>query len=341
MDTKDLADGLIGWFRREGRDLPWRRRREVYGTVVSEFMLQQTQVKTVLPYYEEWMQRFPGFEALAAAEENAVLSAWAGLGYYRRARNLQRLAKELAARGKIPETAAEWQSLPGVGPYTAAAVASLVFGDPAAVVDGNVVRVYARLLGITEVFRSGAEAIARIRPIAEERLDRGRAGLYNEALMELGATVCTPRAPKCLLCPWSRECQVGLGGGVGADRVPRIERIKAVEVKVRRLLWIREGLVLLKRRGQEKRLEGFWEIPELPKWAGDEWNGAILVRKRGISHQRITEYLHVPGEGELASLEAWLDQVDDGEFEWIAVEGLQSVPIAGPHRRWIEAELSR
>lgn len=337
MDSKRLADELIDWFRREGRDLPWRRDRTLYGTVVSEFMLQQTQVKTVLPFYERWIQRFPDFGHLASADPETVLASWAGLGYYSRARNLHRLARELVARGTFPQTAAEWQEMPGVGPYTAAAVASLTTGDPAAVVDGNVVRVYARLLGITDVFRSSGEAVARIRPIAEERLDRDRPGIFNEALMELGATVCLPRRPRCLLCPWKESCRSGLRGGW--EGVPRIEREKTVEVEVHRLLWIREGKVLLRRRSDQRRLKGFLELPELDPKTVDGWCGPIRIRKRGISNQRITEKLHIPVEEDLGRVTDWMrgsGEVDGNE--WIAVDTLGSVPIAGPQRRWIAAE---
>ena len=180
---------LLAWYDRHRRDLPWRAEVSPYRTVVSELMLQQTQVATVLPYFERWVQRWPDFASLARADAAEVLAAWAGLGYYRRARLLHALAKEVAAAPSLPRTAAEWIGFTGVGPYTAAAIASIAFGDRAAVVDGNVVRVLARLAGLRSTFASSALAVRRVTPLAAALLDLRRPGDHNHAVMELGAQV--------------------------------------------------------------------------------------------------------------------------------------------------------
>ncbi|MFM7209898.1 MAG: A/G-specific adenine glycosylase, partial [Verrucomicrobiota bacterium] len=165
---------LLAWFARHRRSMPWRERPSAYRTVVSELMCQQTQIATAIPYFERWTRRWPDFGALAAAEESEVLELWAGLGYYSRARNLLALARGVVARGGPPETAAEWRTFRGVGPYTAAAIASIAFGEPAAVVDGNVVRVLARLTGDRSVFRDAADAVRRLQPLADAFLDARR-----------------------------------------------------------------------------------------------------------------------------------------------------------------------
>src|SRR5438045_2904526 len=194
-----LADRLLSWFATARRDLPWRKEpRDPYRVWVSEVMLQQTRVEVVIPYYHRFLRRFPTLASLAAAPLDEVLALWSGLGYYARARNLHRAAQ--ACGGRLPETADGLRALPGFGPYTAAAVASLAFGEDVALVDGNVARVLSRLFAIRE------DARARAWEIAARLLPRGRAGAFNEALMELGATVCTPRTPDCPRCPLQRMC---------------------------------------------------------------------------------------------------------------------------------------
>ncbi len=193
----DFQKALLGWYRQSARPLPWRTAPSVYKTVVSEFMLQQTQVKTVLPYFARWMAELPDFAALAVASEARVRKLWEGLGYYARARNLHRLARVLAAQAELPRTADSWAELPGIGPYTAAAVASMGFGAAAACVDGNVVRVLARLTGDRTEFRDSATAAKTFTPLAERLLSTDSPGDHNQAMMELGATVCLRQNPLC------------------------------------------------------------------------------------------------------------------------------------------------
>ncbi|RMF05515.1 MAG: A/G-specific adenine glycosylase, partial [Chloroflexi bacterium] len=205
---------LLRWYRRNGRALPWRDETDPYRIWVSEVMLQQTQVATVVPYYHRFLARFPTVEALAAASQEQVLKLWEGLGYYARARNLHRAAREIVEKwsGRLPQSGAQLRTLPGFGEYTAAAVASIAFGEPVAAVDGNVKRVLARLFAVeTDVTRNpGARHIGQA---AQQLLESRHPGDWNQAVMELGATVCTPTSPRCAGCPlrkWCRARQLGL-----------------------------------------------------------------------------------------------------------------------------------
>src|SRR3954464_9149494 len=195
-----ISTKLLAWFAKERRDLPWREEpRDPYRVWISEVMLQQTRVDVVVPYYLRFVARFPTLQTLAASPLDDVLALWSGLGYYARARNLHRAAQ--ACGGELPRTAAELRALPGLGPYTAAAVASLAFGEDAPLVDGNVARVLAR------VFALSGDARSKAWKLAPTLLPPGRSGPFNEALMELGATICTPRSPDCPRCPLSGDCR--------------------------------------------------------------------------------------------------------------------------------------
>jgi len=268
----DAAARLLDWYDRHRRRLPWRAApgavADPYKVWLSEIMLQQTTTATVAPYFEAFVARWPRVEDLAATDLDEVLHAWQGLGYYARARNLHRCAR-LVARGhagRFPSEEAALRRLPGVGPYTAAAIAAIAFGRRATVVDGNVERVMARLHGVTEPL---PEAKPRLRDLAAaltppDEAAGGRPGDYAQAVMDLGATVCTPRAPKCPLCPWAGIC-VGLAEGV-AESVPR--RAPRPERPVRRgtALWLlrEDGAVLLRRRPERGLLGGMMEVPSTP-----------------------------------------------------------------------------
>ena len=199
MDNALLRERLLAFYDERKRDLPWRRTRDPYRIWVSEVMLQQTRVDTVIPYYRRWLERFPTVLALADADEEAVLGSWKGLGYYSRARNLHRAAQVVrdGHDGQVPSDPKDLRALPGVGEYTAGAVASIAFDLPEPVVDGNVRRVLARLHDLAD------PTPAQLRALTTELLDRARPGDFNQGLLELGATVCTPRAPKCGSCPWA------------------------------------------------------------------------------------------------------------------------------------------
>ncbi|MBI2931506.1 MAG: A/G-specific adenine glycosylase [Planctomycetes bacterium] len=254
---------LVAWFRRTARDLPWRRARDPYAIWISEVMLQQTQVATVLPYYKRWIRRFPTVDSLAAASLDEVLKMWEGLGYYARARHLHQAAREW----NQPRTAAQWRTLPGVGDYTAAAVASIAYGERVAVCDGNVRRVMARLWKLEE----GA-----VRPGELDAAVPARApGDFNQALMELGQRVCAPRRPKCGECPIASLCRARAAGmqeaipcRAPAKRVPHYD----IAVGVCR----KGGRVLVAQRRAEGLLGGLWEFPGGKREKGETFEQALV-----------------------------------------------------------------
>ncbi len=252
---------LLSWFDRHRRDLPWRRTSDPYRIWLSEVMLQQTRVETVLPFYNRFLERFPRVEDLARAEIEEVLALWSGLGYYRRARQLHAAARQVAAAGGFPSTVEELRGLPGVGAYTAAAVASIAFGVAAPVMDGNVERVLSRVLALGEGPRAG-DARARLHAAAAELLDPQRPGDSNQALMELGATLCTPRRPKCLLCPLRAGCRAAREGEPERYPPPKVKR----QTERRRLLVAvvangGDGVLLFRRPEDSTLLAGTWELP--------------------------------------------------------------------------------
>jgi A/G-specific adenine glycosylase len=252
---------LLGWYRSERRDLPWRRTRDPYAIWVSETMLQQTRVEAVIPYYERFLARFPDVAALATADLDDVLSLWAGLGYYTRARNLKRAAEQVVTRfdGRVPDGVDMLRELPGVGRYTAGAIASIAFDHPAPIVDGNVARVLARLLGLREPIESGAVK-ARLWDEAERLADGPSPGDLNQALMELGARVCIPRAPRCDACPVSRFCDAYAAGD--AESLPvRAPKRAPKQVHAVAALVLRRASALAVQRPEKGLLGGLWELP--------------------------------------------------------------------------------
>ncbi len=272
---------LLAWYDARRRELPWRKTRDPYRIWVSEVMLQQTRVGTVLAYYEAFLQRFPTVEDLASAPVDEVLARWSGLGYYRRARQLHRAAREIVARGgELPSSARELQSLPGIGPYTAAAVASIAFGEAVPVLDGNVERLLCRRLGLDEDPKRSATR-RQLLAAAARLLDRGRPGDSNQALMELGATVCKPAQPDCAACVLAAGCRARRRGD--PERYPAPRRRRQTE---RRELAVavarRDGRVLLFRRPQgSELLAGMWELPNVPRAATAAATAAALGRRYG------------------------------------------------------------
>jgi A/G-specific adenine glycosylase len=251
-----LRRRLLEWYDRERRDLPWRRTRDPYRVWLSEAMLQQTRVETVVPYYERFLRRFPTVDALAVADEEDVLAAWAGLGYYSRARNLKRAAELVVERhaGALPRDERALRALPGVGAYTAGALRSIAFGEPAPLVDGNVSRVLARLLAVREPEPRATWELAG------ELVPRRRPGDFNQALMELGATVCTPRAPACPGCPLRRVCRARASGRPELYPAPR-RRPEPPRVRAVCGLLARGSRLLMLRRPSRGLLGGLWELP--------------------------------------------------------------------------------
>ncbi|MDQ8203106.1 A/G-specific adenine glycosylase [Pelagicoccus sp. SDUM812003] len=322
---------LIHWYDANARDLPWRRSPSLYKTVVSEFMLQQTQVKTALPYFAAWLEAYPDFATLAAASEEQVLKSWEGLGYYSRARNLHKLAREIAEipAPDLPTDAKSWLSFPGVGPYAAAAICSIAFNAPSAVIDGNVVRILARLTADEQAYKNSTDAAKSYRGLADALLNRQRPGDHNQAMMELGATVCLKKKPNCLLCPVRELCQ-GYARGI-AERLPALAKT-SFESKTVERAWVNgpAGILLHRIPDSAKRMRGLHELPELGELGLEPTRDkALLERKRGITRYRITERFHRFAPEQLP------DQLPVN-YLWASPEQVQKLPFSGPHRRWIE-----
>jgi A/G-specific adenine glycosylase len=257
-DVREMRAALLSWYAAHKRDLPWRATRDPYRIWVSEIMLQQTRVAAVLEHYRLFLAAFPTVEALAAASEPEVLALWSGLGYYRRARMLYRAAKRVAedCAGVMPRTAEGLLALPGVGAYTAAAVASIAFGEPVAVVDGNVERVLARVAGWSA---TETGFVTKVRTFANTLVDPSRPGDFNQGMMELGATVCLPRGPLCLGCPWQPWCRTRGEHPVAARR--RQQRQHSA-----RAVWLRgtgaqQQVRLVQRAADASLMAGMWELP--------------------------------------------------------------------------------
>jgi A/G-specific adenine glycosylase len=260
MPSQAFAQALLKWYAAHQRRLPWRGVHDPYRVWVSEIMLQQTQVETVIPYYARWMARFPTVQALAAAAEQDVLALWEGLGYYARARNLWRAAQIVVTdyRGQLPSDPDTLRALPGIGRYTAGAIASIAFGRGAAVLDGNVKRVLARVFDLTVDVKS-PEGEKELWALAERLLPAKHVGDYNQALMDLGATICAPRNPACLMCPVQAQCEARQLGAqharpVTAPRAPVPHQVIVTGIMVKR------DRVLITQR-PEGLLGGLWAFP--------------------------------------------------------------------------------
>ena len=256
---------LLNWYQRNHRDLPWRRTKDPYKIWVSEVMLQQTQVATVIPYYERWIERFPTPQALADASTEEVLKAWEGLGYYSRARNLHSACREIIEQydGRVPDSLQEIQQLPGIGRYTAGAILSMAYDQAVPVVDGNVQRVLSRLYAI---WRDPKKSAQHFWKLASSLVPKKTSGDFNQALMELGATLCTPTHPSCLICPVQRWCQAQKKGI--QDQLPMTTpREKNTPVYLASALIQKNDQVLLCQRPSEPKkghLAGLWELPTIP-----------------------------------------------------------------------------
>lgn len=259
---RSVEQDLLPWFTRHQRQMPWRSNRTAYRVWISELMLQQTRVDTVRPYFQAWMKRFPSLRALAAAPLQDVLKQWEGLGYYARARNAHRAATFLVQErgGRFPRTSSALRELPGIGPYTAAAIASLAFGEPVAVLDGNVMRVLSRLVACPDDIGSSTTRRA-MQAWADQLLIEEQPGACNEAWMELGATICLPRNPDCSGCPLRACCRARAEGD--PEQYPKKEKAAAVPHRHvgAGIIVRRDGHILIAQRREDAMLGGMWEFP--------------------------------------------------------------------------------
>lgn len=309
----------MNWYRRDGRDLPWRHTRDPYAILVSEFMLQQTQVATVLPYYNEWFRRFPDFSALARASESDVLHAWQGLGYYARARNLHATAKTIVDRHgcRFPKSIEQMRQLPGIGKYTAHAVAAFAFDQSVPIVEANAARVLARIFNLqTSIDKTAGREFLWNR--AKQLVPERGAARFNSALVDLGALICLPRKPRCRICPVRKFCRA---------TNPEILPVRKTSPRTKQLtenhaFVVRQNKILLEHsRG---RWRGMWILPRLQTRAP----------KRQPLYRSIFPFTH--HRVALKVYQRRLYEIDMSSQRWIRIRSLDRMPVPSPHRRAIK-----
>jgi A/G-specific adenine glycosylase len=312
MKSPAFHRALLTWYDQNRRPLPWRKTRDPYRIWISEIMLQQTRVATVTERYQQFLRRFPTIQKLAAARESSVLVEWTGLGYYRRARNLHAAAKIIAREKKFPQTAESLRALPGIGRYTAAAIASIAFSQPVAVVDGNVERVLGRVHG-------RALAQKKLWDEAQSLLDRARPGDFNQAIMELGATICLPRQPQCHACPITKLCRTR---GEGASKPLRLRQQKK-EI-IYSLTRSANAVLLIQRPKDESLMPGMWELPEIP--APNPAAETLFTLRHSIT---VTDYTVRVVKPRVARAPRPRTAGSLTSGRWARISGLKTLPLTG------------
>lgn len=324
-DVPAFRRALLRWYDKHRRDLPWRRTRDPYRIWLSEIMLQQTRVAAVLEHYRSFLDRFPNVRALAAASEDVVLAAWSGLGYYRRARMLHQCAQEIVEgqHGRFPRSSKALQTLPGIGRYTAAAIASIAFAEPVAVVDGNVERVLARVVGRNLPSKETWQH-------AQSLLSHSRPGDFNQATMELGATVCIPREPKCPSCPIRKWC-VSMEGRAPSHGHTAPVPPPLLSRQTKKEMWCslsrRDGHIRLVQRPKKTSLmAGMWELPQ---WFEVPRPMRTSAHWRTFRHSiTVTDY----------TVHVLRDAAPSARGKWIAIEKIPEIPITGLTRKILRAD---
>ena len=338
--TRQIAELLLAWYAKNARRLPWRENSDAYGVWISEIMLQQTRVDTVIPYYQRWMEKFPTIHELAQASEQDVLQLWEGLGYYSRARNLFKTAREVKENygGQLPAERKNLEKLPGIGAYTAGAIASIAFGMDETALDGNIQRVLSRLFDMGLPVRS-PEGKKKLQQFAENVLPAGEAGTFNQALMDLGAAICTPRSPLCSECPLSGEC-LAYKNSTQAERPVLEKRPVIPHYTVTAAVICRDALFLIARRPANGMLGGMWEFPGGKTEKGEDLetclkreireemgvdiriNTPFGVYKHAYTHFRVTLYAFLC---ELNGQEPRALEAD--EIRWVKPPQLEDFPM--------------
>jgi A/G-specific adenine glycosylase len=339
LDAALFRRRLMGWYKSHARDLPWRGVNDPYRTWLSEVMLQQTRVAAVIVHYENFLRRFPTMLSLALAPESEVLATWSGLGYYRRARMLHKTAQFLTQErgGVLPSTAAELRTLPGIGEYTSAAIASIAFGESIAVVDGNVERVLLRLVGRAEVKTAAARAFVQERAsdlVPKRRIDEGvnAAGDHNQAMMELGATLCLPRAPLCLHCPVYSMCKTR-GEHITPPRAVQLSRPAAYLLNLRKRGTVTE--VLLELRADDASLmPGMYELPPLPLDAV-QGREPLLRLRHAITNTNYYVQVFAAHGPEDSGLRRAIP-ASNSDLHWVETHRLGSLPLTGLARKALQ-----
>ena len=336
-----MAEPLLAWYDQNKRTLPWRGTRDPYEIWVSEIMLQQTRVAAVIPYYRRWMEELPDIQALAAVGEEKLLKLWEGLGYYSRARNLKKAAEVIVERygGQFPRVYRELLKLPGIGAYTAGAVASIAFGEKVAAVDGNVLRVAARVAVL-----EGDIMDSKVRREMQARMDQAtpaeRPGDFNQALMDLGATVCLPNgAPDCAGCPLSPRCAAHVLGRERELPVKSKKALRRLEEMTVFLLLCR-GQTALRKRPETGLLAGLWEFPHVPGTLDEAGAGAVLADwgLRPLDWREKIEAKHIFTHVEWRMTAYLLDVRDAaGEFLWAGSEELEALAVPSAFSKYMEA----
>jgi A/G-specific adenine glycosylase len=341
VKPSSIGEKLLSWYELNQRDLPWRRQPSPYAVWVSEIMLQQTRVETVIPYFRRWMERFPSVEALARASLQQVLSAWEGLGYYSRARNIHKAAQIIVGQytGRLPDDPQALRKLPGIGRYTAGAIASIAFEKDEPALDGNIRRVLARLFNVRQPARS-PEGERRLWELASELLPPGRAGDFNQALMDLGATLCTPQAPDCQRCPLPADC-AAFKMGLQEELPVAASKAAIPHHTVTAAVIQRNGQVLITQRPANGLLGSLWEFPGGKLRPGEDLAACL---QREIKEELEAEILVGEPFGEYrhaythfrVTLHAFLCQLDEGippravqvqDLRWVKPEELVDYPM--------------
>ena len=349
FDILALRSGLLEWYSIQGRDLPWRRSRDPYAIWVSEIMLQQTQVKTVIPYYDRWLAQFPTLQTLASADQQQVLKLWQGLGYYARARNLHRAAQDIVSQhhGVFPTDLPTAVSLPGIGRTTAGGILSAAFDQPTPILDGNVKRVLARLVALSV---PTSKAIAQLWQLSIALLDPAHPRDFNQAWMDLGATVCLPRSPLCDRCPWQPHC-CAYHQGIQTE-IPMTETRAPIPRKMIgvAVIWNDAGQILIDRRKPDGLLGGMWEFPggkvelgetipaciqrEIQEELGIEIEvgDRLIIIDHTYSHFHVTLNVH-----HCKHLSGEPQAIECDEIRWVELADLDSYPFPKANLQIIEA----
>lgn len=345
MDSKAVHRKILAWYDKEKRDLPWRRSLDPYRIWISEIMLQQTRVETVIPYYERFLSHYPTVRALAEADTDQLLNLWAGLGYYSRARNLQAAAQDMVARfkGELPRSLEDLRSLKGIGGYTSAAIASIAYNAPYAAIDGNLERVFSRLIASRKNPKlEGKEEMAAV---GASLVKLGRAGDMNQAFMDLSSKICLPKEPKCMLCPLRENCEAQ-AQGIQREIPVKKEKRAPVELQAEGIILIVKNELLLARRRKEDWLSGMWDIPwwlqrDLnPKLPAKCAQFASCAQTRTITKHKI--HFHVKGlvsktKPSVSELEA----LPGSEFRWVKLDDLHGINLPRPSERALEQALQQ
>ncbi|RSL31623.1 A/G-specific adenine glycosylase [Salibacterium salarium] len=352
IDVSKFQDNLLDWYQHTKRELPWRKNQDAYRVWVSEIMLQQTKVDTVIPYFNQFMEWFPTPEDLAYADEEKVMKAWEGLGYYSRVRNLQTAVKEVVEEygGEVPSEKKHFSSLKGVGPYTAGAVLSIAYEKPEPAVDGNVMRVFSRILNITDDIGK-AKTRKRFEAILPEFLEDVRPSEFNQAVMELGALICTPKSPGCLLCPVQQHCEARKQGV--QEELPIKEKKKAPTAKEMAAVVLKneKGQILIHQRGEKGLLARLWEFPnvEVPaKHSRPDVLSEFLSKEYGMTVEvgsSIQKVQHVFSHliWNITVFEAWVtgaaERIEDCKWMTLEEAGHYAFPVS--HQKILELQKER